>query len=512
MNLTFGKYGLKYEAATKHFAFIGSTGAGKTVLIRLLMQSILQLATQSRIPTRLIVYDSKREMLPVLYGMFERLGRKDAKNVIDLINPFDKRSVAWDLAEDIKSPAHAQELASILIPDNPNAREPFFPNAARLILENVVLSFIEGSKKNDARHWTLRDLCNAVETRENIELVLGRSTRTNWVPDALFADIRTAGNILATIAAAMRPYRIIAALWEKAEGKMSLHKWLEKEMGILVLGNTPTSRTTIDAINQVLFKRLSQIILEKQRDIKLNEDLSRIWVFLDEFVRAGRLSGAAELATEGRSKGVAFVVGFQDVNGLYAVYGREEAEEIIGQCSSVALLRTQSPDTAEWQSRFIGDYQLSRGTLSSTTHSKGESSRSIGDEVRDRRPFLPSHFREMPPVSKDRKQGISGVFCSPYFLAPDVTLYDASIGYSRLFEKEKQTLNEGHVDVEMWRESEIEVGFAPHDDEHQYLDAWRPEDKKELKLDKPVKPKKDADPLANTGKPASSEKGGAREN
>lgn len=237
MKLTFGGKALSYEAATGHFAYIGATGSGKTVLIRLLMQSVLGIATADKVPTRLLVYDSKREMLPVLYGIFQRLRRTDAEKTITLINPFDKRGVAWNMAEDITEPAHAQELASILIPDEPNAKEPFFPNAARLIVENVILSFIE----TNPGAWTFRDVCIAVQTKEKMEMVLNRSPRTSWVPQALFGEDRTTANIIATIAATMRPYRIIAALWDKSEkNPISLHKWLRGEDGILVLGNSPT--------------------------------------------------------------------------------------------------------------------------------------------------------------------------------------------------------------------------------------------------------------------------------
>src|SRR5262245_2108415 len=126
--LTFGGSAVNYDAATAHFAFIGSSGSGKTTAIRLLMQSIFGIATKYGIPTRALVYDSKRELLPVLHGIFRRLGRTDAEQKITLLNPFDVRGVAWDIAADIKEPAHAQELATILVPDN--AKEPFFPSAA----------------------------------------------------------------------------------------------------------------------------------------------------------------------------------------------------------------------------------------------------------------------------------------------------------------------------------------------------------------------------------------------
>jgi type IV secretory pathway TraG/TraD family ATPase VirD4 len=498
MKLTFGDNGLDYRAATSHFTYIGATGSGKTVLIRLLIQSVLGLGKKHNIPTRLLVYDSKREMMPVLYGMFERLKRDDAEQKIKLINPFDKRGVAWDIAEDITSPANAQELASILIPENPNAKEPFFPNAAKLIVESVILSFIEHS----GDQWTFRDLCNAVETKDKIEKVLSRSLRTSWVIESLFGEEKTTANILATLATSMRPYRIIAALWDKAKGKISLHRWLREQDGVLVLGNSPTSRTAIDAINQVIFKRLSQIILEEQQDLDLENDPRRVWVVLDEFVRAGRLNGAVELATEGRSKGVAMVLGFQDINGLYAVYGKEVAEEIIGQCANVALLRAQNPNTAEWESRFIGDHRIKESTYSQSVNfgseqKQGGSGTSTQEQTIDRRTLLPSYFREMKPVSKEDEQGVDGVFCSPF--APIRGVYKPSepVSYDWLF-------NQGNL----WsKATQQEVkGFVGCEAEDQYLEWWVDNDLRRLKLveekQEEVQLSPDGDLISRTLKPS----------
>lgn len=476
MKLTFGKNAVSYEAATQHFAFVGATGSGKTVLIRLLMQSVLGNATKRNIPTRMLVYDSKRDMLPVLYGIFERLGRTDANERIKLLNPFDRRGVAWDMAQDIREPAHAQELASILIREEPNAKDPFYPNAARLIVESVILSFIE----NNPFEWTFRDVCNAVETKTSIISVLGRPSRTAWVIEALFGDERTTANIMATIAVAMRPYRVIAALWHKAgeanpPRKISLHEWAQSKDGILVLGNSPTSRTAVDAINQVLFKRLSQMFLEEEKEIDLESDPRRVWVFLDEFVRAGRLNGAVELATEGRSKGVAFVIGLQDVNGLRAVYGKEVAEEILGQCTSVALLRMNSPDTSEWASRIVGQYRgIDTKVSANEGFQAGKDRSSSGgtnteQQIVDRPALLPSYFQRIKPVSRVRKQGLSGVFCSPYWVSDTREVRDTGdepISYDWLF-----------TERNLWRKSESAEakGFDRCDGEDQYLAAWSEE-------------------------------------
>ena len=258
----------------------------------------------------------------------------------------------------------------------------------------------------------------------------------------------------------MRPYRIVAALWDKAKGSISLREWIQSKEKILVLGNSPTNRTAIDAINQVLFKRLSQIILEEQPEIDVEKDHRRVWVFIDEFVRAGRLNGAVELATEGRSKGVSFVIGFQDINGLRAVYGREVAEEIVGQCANVALLRMQSPDTAEWASTFIGQMREIETDPSITIVAGGGTQVSSADKLMDRPKYLASFFRNIPPVSKAAEQGVHGICYSPF--PPLAREAEFTNDYKWLF-----------VEFNLWPKSKTVEGFNRCDNpEDQYLKEW----------------------------------------
>src|SRR5262245_1373559 len=116
LQLEFCGRAVKYDAATAHCAYVGATGSGKTVSIRLLLESIWGIATTHDVPTRMLVYDSKRELLPILHGIFEYLGRDDADEKIVVLNPFDRRGVAWDICRDIRRPVHADELAALLIP------------------------------------------------------------------------------------------------------------------------------------------------------------------------------------------------------------------------------------------------------------------------------------------------------------------------------------------------------------------------------------------------------------
>ena len=65
------------------------------------------------------------------------------------------------------------------------------------------------------------------------------------------------------------------------------------------------------------------------------------------------------------------------------MYGKEVAEEIIGQCSNLAFLKAQSPDTAEWMSNFVGSYRIMEEIVSKSKNiNLKEYNVSMGDNVR----------------------------------------------------------------------------------------------------------------------------------
>lgn len=418
---------LPHEAATTHFCYIGATGSGKTVCIRMLMQSALPLIGKGH-NHRAVVYDAKRDMIPTLSGIIS------SKRIIPL-NPFDARAFAWDISKDITTPANALQLATILIPPEKQVSQPFFGDAARHLLTGVVTAFIGLSNEREERkepriQWTLRDVILTMFQKDMLVNVLSQTDVTRPLVDLYFRNKETAQNIMSTVATKLNPYSIIAALWDRSyqeERKISLVDWLKTE-SLLVLGNDHTNRVAVDAINRVIFKRLSELVLAQEdlsKDQLRKPIPPRTWFFFDEFVRAGRLDGMVELATEGRSKGVSLVLGFQDIDGARAIYGREVAEEIIGQCSNIAILRLQSPQTSEWASRLFGKHEKLEEVYSENEGEseslavfgllgKGSSS-GINKtwQLQAREAVLSSQFINLPMTNA--KNGLTGYLFSPFF-------------------------------------------------------------------------------------------------
>ena len=96
--VTLGYRGFPERLASGHFAFIGATGSGKTLLQRLLLQSALPEIGRGR-GHRALLYDAKRDLPSLLAGM-------GLNAPVRILNPLDARSVAWDMAADISNPSN----------------------------------------------------------------------------------------------------------------------------------------------------------------------------------------------------------------------------------------------------------------------------------------------------------------------------------------------------------------------------------------------------------------------
>ena len=280
----FGMTHIPERAATTHFLFVGATGSGKTLSLRMLMESVLPV--KDSMDTRALIYDAKQDMLSVLEGM--KLGCP-----IYILNPFDKRCAAWDMAGDITSPSSADQLATILIPEEKNSSSPYFSDAARALMSGVIVSLM----RTAPGAWEFRDVIYALKNAERLKKLLSRTKETEDLIPQYFSNERTANDVISTVATKIQRYQYIAAAWSRAQQKISLTKWVT-ENSILVLGNDEATRSALDAINRVIFKRITELVLAQSES-----HTRRTWVFLDELRQAGKLDGLNSLLTMGRSKG-----------------------------------------------------------------------------------------------------------------------------------------------------------------------------------------------------------------
>lgn len=449
--LLWGGARLPLKEATTHFLVVGASGSGKTLTLRLLMQSLLpQIKPNSGL--RGIIYDAKRDMLPLLAGM--GLSCK-----IAILNPFDARGLAWDIASDITTYSDAEALADILLPREEN-EDDFFRSATLELLKAVVQCFIDYAPGA----WTLRDVVLAMRSQPVLQFLIKSHPETQHLHH-FFASEKTAANIMATVATKIGRYRTIAALWS-SEGrqKVSLQDWLRGDM-LLILGKDNTAEVELKALNQLLFTRMTQMVLDGP-EVALPQTL----LFLDELPSLGKLDKLTPLCTEGRSKGVCIAAGLQSIEQLRHIYGPELAHTMTGQFQHKAVLQLNDEPTADWASKHIGDAELCRlvesiSYGSTSGWSGGESLSLNGSTTRTtninpqysvQRAVFASELMAIPPVSDKTGDGLTG-----YYLGRAVYRHTYTLRELNRYLKPKQDTYADCVQISA---------------EHQRLQPWGPED------------------------------------
>jgi len=434
-----------------HFCIVGATGSGKTTVLRQLMQSVLTTITPGS-DRRAIVYDAKREFLPIIAGM-------KPKCEVIIFNPLDQRSVAWDIAADVTSPARATAVAEVLIPDA-SEYQPFFSQGARMLMCAVMQAF----HKQAPMKWRLSDVLITLRNHSRLKAVLWPHPHLRDVFETFATPEDTYRNILSTVLTKVAPYEIAASVWSRSSRSISLRDWCRSE-SILVLGSDKSASPIVEAINRAMLACLTHELLDLPGDARAR----RSWIFIDELAKAGRMDGLDKLLTEGRSRGVRVCIGFQDIEGLRSrsVFGPELTNELTGQCGNKAFLRLGDEKTCAWASEVIGQSEV-------IAHSWSESQAAGGISVTDsyqrapRQVVLPSEFRELPIASE---AGVTGYF---------VTL---GLG-----------IHKAHIRFEELLGADLNVpAYSPRDVSDQHLRPWTDDDRRRLGLPP------DGDPSAGPG-------------
>jgi hypothetical protein len=375
---------LPVREAVKHLAILGTTSGGKSTLIQLYLQSI---APRFRPgwphPEQLILFDGKNDAVPLLAA----LGFNPEDDNVHILNPYDERGVAWDLADGAQGPLLARHLAALLVPEEQRSTAPYFPDSARDLLYAVILALnkVAGSR------WQLRDLICALDTPARIRAITAQHSRASIIASRIMDDDKHAFGVLSSLGTKMVRFEPVAALWHSTPNprRFRIQEFLQKP-GVLVLGNDEALRDSLWPINALLLKALTQEILRRPGSRQ-----PRHWFVLDEFPAMAKVDCIHDLLRRGRSKGASVLLGMQGKEALNEVYGENAADDMLSQCAYKTFLRAGGPKTAEWAESFFGKVRHTEQVWSESWGRDGHSS-SVQYSVIERSLFLASVFSNLP--------------------------------------------------------------------------------------------------------------------
>lgn len=358
------KVALPKSKENEHILIIGSPGAGKTQLTYPLIFQAIQRGDKS------IVWDIK--------GTFtEAFASQDN---IDLMAPWDERSMGWNIRKDIRNELDCQQMAAILIPANIRDHQPYFSNMARQILETVFCQLHHSDLE-----WGWRDVWLAISNgREDLVRFLKQSPEGFGVASAIEGDSKSGQDVYSTLLAACTPIKWFTKAWDNTGG--SLRDWVRDPKKSMIISGSPDRRELATMCANLAIQIMINDILS------LPDDLNRrIWFFLDELATLGRLMPLLEAFSLGRSKGLCIVAGIQDIGKLEHLYGSGLSKSMSNTFSTVIVLRCSDSETSRWASQLLGEEETNEKKKTKTEQNgspfnvKGSVSES---ETTERKPIV----------------------------------------------------------------------------------------------------------------------------
>ena len=313
---------------TEHLMLAGTTGTGKTIVIKDLLRQIKERGDKA------IVYDYTGAFVEGYYD--------PAKDII--INPFDKRSKSWCLLNEVDDEAEFETIAEALIGGSDAIGDPFWPNGARLIFSELCkLQYRKGNLKT-------QDLYSSLKLpMEDLNSLLTNSLAGNFVNPK---SEKTSLSLLMLLVTYLKGLQYIN---NDGKNDFSIKKWLlDKESKNIVF---LSSRSSLHNSIQPLISAMMDIVINNLGELPVGNK-SKTWVIFDEVASLNYLPSLEKGLTVSRNFGGCFVIALQSISQLTRRYGEQDAETIASNCSSKIILKAGNNDTAKWASQLIGTQEI----------------------------------------------------------------------------------------------------------------------------------------------------------
>lgn len=329
---------------TKHFKFIGTTGTGKSTAIAQLLDAALERGD------RAVIADPDG-------GYLRRYHDPTRGDVI--LNPFDQRSVKWDLFGEIQQPYDVEQLARALLPDHEGS-DRSWRGYARTFLTAVTRQAHAAGVHDVGELYRLLVIAPTAELR----------TLTRGTPAQPFLEEhngRMFDSIRSVASSAVGSLEHIA---QQQGTPFSVRKWVASPPvgrgGVLFIpyhaGQIAALRSTVSAWMRIA---IFETMAGREQD-------QHMWFVVDELDALGQIDGLKDALARVRKFGGRCVLGFQSVAQVASTYGAGDAHTIVENCGNTLILRCSASEgggTSRFASTLIGQREVLRTTQSRSRRS-----------------------------------------------------------------------------------------------------------------------------------------------
>ncbi len=334
--LTLGGLPVREADETKHFKLIGTTGTGKSTAICVLLEAALNRGD------RAVIADPDG-------GYLERFYDQSRGDVI--LNPFDQRSLKWDIYGEVQQAFDIEQLARSLIPEGESATGSEWRGYARTFFAAVMKqSRLLGNRESTELY---RLLTSAPDAELRILL-----DGTPAQPFLVEGNQKFFGSLRSVLGSALTAFPYID---EQTTSAFSVRDWVRTGRGVLFI---PYRADQIAALRDLIATWMRLAIFQTMSQ---PEGDHRLWFVVDELDALGRIDGLKDALARLRKFGGRCVLGFQSIGQVSALYGQGEAQTLVENCGNTAIFRCSASEgggTSRFASKLIGEREVIRQTQS----------------------------------------------------------------------------------------------------------------------------------------------------
>jgi type IV conjugative transfer system coupling protein TraD len=325
-NISIGPLPLVKGTETQHILVTGGTGSGKTNCFHHILGAI-----------------EKRGQRAIIVDTTGILTERYYNPELDVIlNPFDPRGATWHPWIECMDKTSYDAMAESFIPHSHFEGDNYWRTSARIVFSSI-LQQLDYSRKNSelANKLLLEPLANLCE------FVLG----TKAASQLDMKSEKTAASVRSVISNYLNCFEFLS----DTEQPFSIRNWVhqdEDNKGWLFINCKTNQRSALNPLIACWFSVAVRSLLE----LPPNFD-RRLWFIIDELPTLNRLRDLESLLAESRKYGGCALLALQSPSQLEAIYGRENTQTILGNCSTKVVFAEQNPSTAAKICEIFGEQE-----------------------------------------------------------------------------------------------------------------------------------------------------------
>lgn len=332
---------LDHDLLSRHMMLLGGIGTGKTNTFNQIIRQLRHTMTQEDI---MIIFDTKGDFYKEFYQPGDIVISND--NTATGPNGPDYWNIFNEIERDDHMEENIVEIAKSLFHQKlEKTSQPFFPNAAKDLFSGILTHFARNPDLHPS-NYTLRAFLDSSPTAQIRELLSSHDdlkAMVNYISDD--RSPQTQG----VISELQQMSREIFLGNFKKQGTLSMRDIVRKKGGKLVfieydlgIGNmlAPIYSLLFDlAIKEALCRKKSE---------------GNVYFITDEFSLIPNLQHVDDAVNFGRSLGVKFMIGIQNVAQIFDNYGENRARSLLSGFLTSVCFRVNDPQSKEYIKEMFG--------------------------------------------------------------------------------------------------------------------------------------------------------------